>query len=128
VNSISVHPKGGAALSVGQDKNLCLWDLLRGKKALSIRLPESEFTEPLSFLLISALRIGKAFRHRVTLFRGRTRTLVGGRFAVRRSVFEYCANIQFRGEFGFGCFSCPCDNPFFFVDNISFSRERSRAN
>ncbi|KIK93527.1 hypothetical protein PAXRUDRAFT_12597 [Paxillus rubicundulus Ve08.2h10] len=38
VNSVAVHPSGKVALSVGQDKVLRMWDLMRGKGSASTKL------------------------------------------------------------------------------------------
>lgn len=38
VNSVSVHPSGKVALSVGQDRTLYMWDLMRGRRAASMKL------------------------------------------------------------------------------------------
>lgn len=38
VNSIDVHPSGKVALSVGKDKTLKMWDLMRGRGAASLAL------------------------------------------------------------------------------------------
>jgi protein MAK11 len=38
VNSMSVHPSGKIALSVGKDRTLYMWDLMRGKRAASMKL------------------------------------------------------------------------------------------
>jgi len=38
VNSVAVHPSGKVALSVGSDKTLRMWDLMRGKGSASTKL------------------------------------------------------------------------------------------
>ncbi|EJU03680.1 WD40 repeat-like protein [Dacryopinax primogenitus] len=38
VNSVAVHPSGKVALSVGKDRTLRMWDLVRGKGAASVKL------------------------------------------------------------------------------------------
>ncbi|KAN0126332.1 WD40-repeat-containing domain protein [Lactarius tabidus] len=38
VNSVSVHPSGKVALSVGKDRTLYMWDLMRGRRAASVKL------------------------------------------------------------------------------------------
>jgi len=38
VNSVSVHPSGKIALSVGKDRTLYMWDLMRGRRAASMKL------------------------------------------------------------------------------------------
>ncbi|KAH9987132.1 WD40-repeat-containing domain protein [Russula compacta] len=38
VNSMSVHPSGKVALSVGKDRMLYMWDLMRGRRAASMKL------------------------------------------------------------------------------------------
>ncbi|GJJ11186.1 hypothetical protein Clacol_005418 [Clathrus columnatus] len=38
INNITVHPTGKVALSVGKDKILRMWDLMRGKGAASMKL------------------------------------------------------------------------------------------
>ncbi|KAH9074849.1 WD40-repeat-containing domain protein [Lactarius deliciosus] len=38
VNSVSVHPSGKIALSVGKDRTLYMWDLMRGRRAASVKL------------------------------------------------------------------------------------------
>ncbi len=38
VNCVAVHPSGKLALSVGQDRTLRMWDLMRGKGSASTKL------------------------------------------------------------------------------------------
>ncbi|KAH7910234.1 WD40-repeat-containing domain protein [Hygrophoropsis aurantiaca] len=38
INSVAVHPSGKVALSVGKDKTLRMWDLMRGKGSASTKL------------------------------------------------------------------------------------------
>lgn len=38
VNSVAVHPSGKVALSVGKDRTLRMWDLMRGKGSASTKL------------------------------------------------------------------------------------------
>lgn len=38
VNAVDVHPSGKVALSVGKDKALRMWDLMRGKGVASTKL------------------------------------------------------------------------------------------
>ncbi|KAG9313177.1 WD40-repeat-containing domain protein [Chiua virens] len=38
VNSVAIHPSGKVALSVGSDKTLRMWDLMRGKGSASTKL------------------------------------------------------------------------------------------
>lgn len=38
VNSVGIHPSGKVALSVGIDKTLRMWDLMRGKGSASMKL------------------------------------------------------------------------------------------
>lgn len=38
VNSMAVHPSGKVALSVGKDRALRMWDLMRGKGVASTKL------------------------------------------------------------------------------------------
>ncbi|KAI0272756.1 WD40-repeat-containing domain protein [Gloeopeniophorella convolvens] len=38
VNSIAVHPSGKVALSVGKDRTLRMWDLMRGRRGASMKL------------------------------------------------------------------------------------------
>ncbi|EGN96892.1 hypothetical protein SERLA73DRAFT_185126 [Serpula lacrymans var. lacrymans S7.3] len=38
VNSVAIHPSGKVALSVGKDKTLRMWDLMRGKGSASTKL------------------------------------------------------------------------------------------
>jgi protein MAK11 len=42
VNSVSVHPSGKVALSVGKDRTLYMWDLMRGRRAASMKLGYGE--------------------------------------------------------------------------------------
>lgn len=42
VNSVAIHPSGKVALSVGQDKTLRMWDLMRGKGSASTKLGKGE--------------------------------------------------------------------------------------
>src|ERR1700722_16969431 len=38
VNCVAVHPSGKVALSVGNDKTLRMWDLMRGRSSASTKL------------------------------------------------------------------------------------------
>lgn len=38
VNSVGVHPSGKVALSVGKDRTLRMWDLMRGKGSASTKI------------------------------------------------------------------------------------------
>ena len=38
VNNVAVHPTGKLALSVGKDRTLRMWDLMRGKASASVKL------------------------------------------------------------------------------------------
>jgi protein MAK11 len=38
VNSVAVHPSGKVALSVGKDRTLRMWDLMRGKGCASTKI------------------------------------------------------------------------------------------
>ena len=42
VNSVAVHPSGKVALSVGKDRTLRMWDLMRGKGVASTKLGKGE--------------------------------------------------------------------------------------
>jgi protein MAK11 len=42
VNAIAVHPSGKLALSVGQDRTLRMWDLMRGKASASTKIYKGE--------------------------------------------------------------------------------------
>ncbi|KAG6381767.1 hypothetical protein JVT61DRAFT_373 [Boletus reticuloceps] len=42
VNSVAIHPSGKVALSVGHDKTLRMWDLMRGKGSASTKLGKGE--------------------------------------------------------------------------------------
>lgn len=42
VNSVAVHPSGKVALSVGKDRTLRMWDLMRGKGSASVKLGKGE--------------------------------------------------------------------------------------
>lgn len=44
VNSVAVHPSGKVALSVGKDRTLRMWDLMRGKGSASMKLGIGAFT------------------------------------------------------------------------------------
>ena len=43
MNSVAVHPTGKVALSVGKDRTLRMWDLMRGKGSASTKLGKGEF-------------------------------------------------------------------------------------
>ena len=43
VNSVAVHPSGKVALSVGKDRTLRMWDLMRGKGAASTKLGVGQY-------------------------------------------------------------------------------------
>ena len=38
VNSVSVHPFGKVAHSLGKDWTVCMWDIMRGRRAASMKL------------------------------------------------------------------------------------------
>lgn len=38
VNSVDVHPSGKVALSVGKDRMLRMWDMMRGRGVASVKL------------------------------------------------------------------------------------------
>lgn len=38
VNSVAIHPSGKVGLSVGKDRTLRMWDLMRGKGSASTKL------------------------------------------------------------------------------------------
>ena len=40
INSLAIHPSGKLALSVGNDKTLHTWDLMKGRKAYVTNLKE----------------------------------------------------------------------------------------
>jgi protein MAK11 len=43
VNSVAVHPSGKVALSVGKDRTLRMWDLMRGKGSASTKLGKGAY-------------------------------------------------------------------------------------
>lgn len=43
VNSVAVHPSGKVGLSVGKDRTLRMWDLMRGKGVASTKLGKGEY-------------------------------------------------------------------------------------
>lgn len=43
VNSVAVHPSGKVGLSVGKDRTLRMWDLMRGKGSASTKLGKGAF-------------------------------------------------------------------------------------
>lgn len=45
VNSVAIHPSGKVALSVGHDKTLRMWDLMRGKGSASTKLGKGEIID-----------------------------------------------------------------------------------
>ena len=49
VNSVAVHPSGKVALSVGKDKTLRMWDLMRGKGVASTKLEKGNCLHSFSF-------------------------------------------------------------------------------
>ena len=75
VNSVSVHPSGKVALSVGKDRTLYMWDLMRGRRAASMKLGfgESRTRRRCSVIL------------KISLCRRRTSTVVDDRVIVDRS-------------------------------------------
>jgi WD40 repeat protein len=46
---VAVHPSGKVALSVGKDKTLRMWDLMRGKGVASTKLENGTFDLCFSF-------------------------------------------------------------------------------
>lgn len=53
VNCVGVHPSGKVALSVGKDRTLRMWDLMRGKGSASTKIGKGE----LEFLLNAPYRL-----------------------------------------------------------------------
>lgn len=51
VNSVAVHPSGKVALSVGQDRTLRMWDMMRGKGSASTKLGKGASAPFLHLLL-----------------------------------------------------------------------------
>lgn len=45
VNSVGIHPSGKVALSVGVDKTLRMWDLMRGKGSASMKLGKGRLAD-----------------------------------------------------------------------------------
>ena len=45
INSIGIHPSGKVALSVGVDKTLRMWDLMRGKGSASTKLGKGMYVD-----------------------------------------------------------------------------------
>lgn len=43
INSLSIHPSGKLALTLGADRQLRSWDLTRGIRASALQLPKGEF-------------------------------------------------------------------------------------
>ena len=56
MNSVAVHPTGKVALSVGKDRTLRMWDLMRGKGSASTKLGKGDlfiffhFLNPIVYL------------------------------------------------------------------------------
>ena len=48
INSIAIHPSGKVALSVGKDRALRMWDLMRGKGVASTKLGQGNISLILS--------------------------------------------------------------------------------
>lgn len=46
VNSVAVHQSCKVALSVGKDRTLRMWDLMRGKGSASTKIGKGEFPSP----------------------------------------------------------------------------------
>lgn len=44
VNCVAVHPSGKVALSVGKDRTLRMWDLMRGKGSASTKLGKGSYS------------------------------------------------------------------------------------
>jgi WD40 repeat protein len=51
VNSVAVHPTGKLALSLGKDRTLKVWDLMKGKAGGSTKLGKGTSSHPSPFLL-----------------------------------------------------------------------------
>jgi hypothetical protein len=68
---VSVHPSGKVALSVGKDRTLYMWDLMRGKRAASMKLG---FGEPQTReLALVANNVVLFLVQRANLYGGRLR-------------------------------------------------------
>jgi protein MAK11 len=59
VNSVAVHPSGKVALSVGKDRALRMWDLMRGKGCASTKLGKGELRQ----LMLRRSSISASFFH-----------------------------------------------------------------
>ncbi len=44
VNSVAVHPSSKVALSVGRDRTIRMWDLMRGKGSASVKIGKGELS------------------------------------------------------------------------------------
>lgn len=63
VNSVAVHPSGKVALSVGKDRTLRMWDLMRGKGSASTKLGKGVSCAPgLLKLRLTTLLEGEVVR------------------------------------------------------------------
>ena len=94
VNAVAVHPSGKVALSVGKDKMLRMWDLMRGKGVASTKLGKG-LSSPV--LTLSSLTCR-------CVCRGRNRPVVNGRLHVRRSIGINYGHLRYRKH--------PSYNPF----------------
>ena len=79
VNSVAVHHSCKVALSVGKDRTLRMWDLMRGKGSASIKIGKG----------MSKLNSYADPPPSDNPSRGRTRALVNGWVDLRRSDTEY---------------------------------------
>ena len=59
INSIDVHPSGKVALSVGKDKTLKMWDLMRGRGAASLALGVGKLVPYVNPLIVAYSSIAR---------------------------------------------------------------------
>ena len=62
VNSVAVHPSGKVALTVGQDRTLRMWDMMRGKGSASTKLGKGAYLADLMIHLTDDVLEGEVVR------------------------------------------------------------------
>lgn len=88
INSIAIHPSGKVALSVGKDRALRMWDLMRGKGVASTKLGQGTLPQTLNIptsILINTITS-----------RGRNRPMVSRRKTLSCSIWINNRSLQYR--------------------------------
>jgi len=75
INSIAIHPSGKVALSVGKDRALRMWDLMRGKGVASTKLGQGNISSLILSIPTSIINMTTLLRRRNCPMVSRRKTL-----------------------------------------------------